>query len=350
MVRLYNDQEEENRRKAPHVLGHPKDNLPAYGWVDELKREGKLLLASCVDMADDFIEGVNKGSYKFRSASIYPNGMLRHVGWLGAMQPAVPGLGEVSFNEDEDHIAFEDFMEWDTRWRFDRLAALVQRIREWIIDDKGMEVADRVIPSWEVDGLRPPPEATPEFNQSTPSPTEDDMELKDQVNKLSADFAQAQAENKALKDSLASRDAQIQTLTKAVDDLNAAHIKAGITNYCDGLIAEGKMLPTEREYFISDLTEKALASAIADFAEGTSPLDRAKAMLNSRTSHRLFDAVATPGKASPSTPANFNESGVPADPRGAELDSKVRKYMQDHNIQNYAEALDAVVELEGGTL
>jgi hypothetical protein len=350
MVRLYNEQPEEERRKAPHVLGHPKDNAPAYGWVGELKREGKILMASCIDMAQDFIEGVNKGSYKFRSASIYPNGLLRHVGWLGAVQPAVSGLGEVAFNEEEDYIAFEDFMEWDTRWRFERLAAIMQRFREWIIESNGIETADKIMPAWDVDSVRPPLEQTPEFNQSTPSPTEDDMKLEEQVNKLSADFAQAQAENKTLKDSLAHRDAQIASLTKAVDDLNKAQVKAGITNYCDGLIAAGKMLPTERDYFIGDLTEKALASAAADYAEGASPIELAKAMLEKRTAHKLFDAIATPERAPAAGVSNYNEGPVPADPQGADLDSRIRKYMKENNVSDYAEALDAVVELQGGVL
>lgn len=93
-------------REAPLVVGHPQSNLPAYGWVKGLTAtdDGRLLMqAEQVDPA--FEKMVQDGRFKKRSASFYhPNHpgnprpgqwYLRHVGWLGAQQPAIAGLQDV---------------------------------------------------------------------------------------------------------------------------------------------------------------------------------------------------------------------------------------------------------------
>ena len=106
IVEKYNSQKE---HEAPVVIGHPKDNAPAWGWVERLKREGNILYAKLKDVADEFKEWVKKGLYKKRSISLYPDLTLRHVGFLGAMPPAVKGLPDVSFKEGEARtIEFDD--------------------------------------------------------------------------------------------------------------------------------------------------------------------------------------------------------------------------------------------------
>lgn len=96
-------------REAPLTVGHPQSNAPAYGWVKSLQAtsDGRLLMqAGQVDPA--FAQVVKEGRYKKRSASFYPpnhpnnprpgSWYLRHVGWLGAQQPALAGLPDISFH------------------------------------------------------------------------------------------------------------------------------------------------------------------------------------------------------------------------------------------------------------
>lgn len=97
-VTVYNNQDEESRRKAPVVVGHPETDAPAYGWVDSLKREGEILFAKLVDMKDEFIQWVKDGHYRERSVSLWDNGMLKHLGFLGAAPPAVAGLPPVNLS------------------------------------------------------------------------------------------------------------------------------------------------------------------------------------------------------------------------------------------------------------
>lgn len=93
-------------REAPLTLGHPKNDLPAYGWVKELQApgDGRLLMkASHVD--PQFAQMVQERRFAKRSASFYPpkhpsnpapgKWYLRHVAWLGAQQPAIAGMKDI---------------------------------------------------------------------------------------------------------------------------------------------------------------------------------------------------------------------------------------------------------------
>lgn len=87
------------RHEAPVVIGHPEDSAPAFGWVEALKREGEILYAKLKDLVPEFVDMVRRGLYKKRSIALYPDLTLRHVGFLGAMPPAIKGLEDVRFQE-----------------------------------------------------------------------------------------------------------------------------------------------------------------------------------------------------------------------------------------------------------
>ncbi len=98
--------------EAPIVVGHPKDNAPAYGWVEKLKAEGGRLFASFKQVNEGFREAVRSGAFKTRSVSLFPNldgrGLsLRHVGFLGAAPPAVKGMEAVAQFHDGEFETFE---------------------------------------------------------------------------------------------------------------------------------------------------------------------------------------------------------------------------------------------------
>lgn len=94
--------------EAPLVIGHPQANAPAYGWVEGLKREGSRLLAKARQVVPEFAAAVAQGLYKKRSISLASDGVrLRHVGFLGAAEPAVPGLKDLAFAGDDEEQRFE---------------------------------------------------------------------------------------------------------------------------------------------------------------------------------------------------------------------------------------------------
>lgn len=89
------------KHEAPVVIGHPKDNAPAFGWVAGLKTDGDKLFAKFKQLIPEFIDAVKNGLYKKRSISLYPDLSLRHIGFLGAVPPAVKGLADIKFCEQE---------------------------------------------------------------------------------------------------------------------------------------------------------------------------------------------------------------------------------------------------------
>lgn len=94
--------------EAPLVKGHPKDDEPAYGWIERLARRGNKLLAKLKEVSQEIIEDVRQGKYRRVSIALTPELLLRHVGLLGAASPAVDGLAPVSFDDGEnDYFTFD---------------------------------------------------------------------------------------------------------------------------------------------------------------------------------------------------------------------------------------------------
>jgi hypothetical protein len=104
IAQTYNEQD---KHEAPIVIGHPKTNAPAYGWIEKLQRKGDTLYAKYQEVAPEFTEWVKKGFWKKVSIALYPNMTLRHVGFLGAEPPAIKGLPAQQFAEGLEFNEFE---------------------------------------------------------------------------------------------------------------------------------------------------------------------------------------------------------------------------------------------------
>ena len=154
------------RHEAPLVIGHPRADAPAWGWVGGLTADGGGLFAAPRQLDPAFAEMVRAGRFKKVSASFYtpdsPHNpvpgvyYLRHVGFLGAQPPAVKGLAPVPVNfaegdTDEGCVSF-DFAESPGLLRW--LADLFRGLREYVVEKDGAETADRAIPSYAVSGLQ----------------------------------------------------------------------------------------------------------------------------------------------------------------------------------------------------
>lgn len=98
------------RHRAPIVKGHPEHDKPAHGWIKRLTADAKGLWAEPEDIAPEFAGEVRAGRYRKVSVAIFqpdhPNNPapgrwhLKHVGFLGAVAPAVKGLDEPAFADD----------------------------------------------------------------------------------------------------------------------------------------------------------------------------------------------------------------------------------------------------------
>ncbi|MBI3771452.1 MAG: hypothetical protein HY272_01915 [Gammaproteobacteria bacterium] len=138
---------------APIVIGHPQVNDPAYGWVNELKRDGDSLFAKFRDVHPEFSKAAEDGAYRKRSVRVYKtpqNGFaLEHVGFLGAKRPAI-ALDAMNYSARAEGEVFDFEADWVTP---NILARMMRRMREFLIEKFGAEEADRVMPDYEVSSL-----------------------------------------------------------------------------------------------------------------------------------------------------------------------------------------------------
>lgn len=99
---------------APLVAGHPEHDKPAKGIIKGFRRDGARLFARLADVADDIVEGVRKKAWLNRSMAFWDKdhpsnpkpGVYypKHLGLLGAAQPAIAGMEPLKFSADEATI------------------------------------------------------------------------------------------------------------------------------------------------------------------------------------------------------------------------------------------------------
>lgn len=283
--------------EPPVVVGHPKDNAPAFGWVEGLKAEhlpnvGKVLLAKFKEVVPEFESLVKAGSYKKRSAAFYPDGRLRHVGFLGAMPPAVKGLADLKFEADEQYIEFSE------AWSIGLIGQIFTRLREWLIEKDGVDVADRVIPTWDADALKQEASRQEETASAVyhEEPTETEVTMGD-----GKQFSEADV--KAAEEAAAAK-AKEEGKKEAQREFAEAERKRGITEFIarnwpkEG---KGKLPPALLDAGVKQFMEQLDGGAELEFSEGKkqSPLAWFMNFLENLPASGLFTEVATRDKEGP---------------------------------------------------
>lgn len=306
--------------QAPLVIGHPKHNDPALGWVQSLRLDGDVLLAEADQVEPAFAEAVNAGRWKKVSPWFYPPAgatnpkkgahYLRHVGFLGAAAPGCQGLAPVAFAEGEDESELLAFGASNAAlrplvWMARSLGRVLRRQRDAIIADEGLEEADKVIPEWDIEAATDAANRLaaeldagerPAFVEGEADPARDPEPTPD-PDRLAA-FAERQAELDAREQDLAAREAEIaaeqsrQAAAFAEADRQAR--AAEDAAWLEGLIDDGRLPPgysTEVAAFCALLgDQEAIAFAEGEAAE--SPRDRFKALLDRLGVTIRFDEVA----------------------------------------------------------
>ena len=102
---------------VPATIGHPNtDTAPAFGWFKKVWRDGCTLSAELTDVVEEFGDMLKKKMFKNRSIALRPDMSLRHVAFLGAAAPAVKGMKDFDFSQDEfTTIEFEESTETESR-------------------------------------------------------------------------------------------------------------------------------------------------------------------------------------------------------------------------------------------
>src|SRR5690606_32177195 len=259
-----------SRHEAPIVIGHPRHDAPAYGWIASLSYADGRLLAHPRQVDPEFAELVRNGRFKKVSASFYkpdsPSNpvpgvyCLRHVGCLGAQPPAVKGLKAVELAAGDEDVVEVEFGEADGGIVRD----LFRRLREWLIRSAGPETADDVVPAWMVDSVeRQLEEAkdSPSYAEPTGSVSqqreETDVDPKE-LEKRERELAERQRELEAREAEFAEREQQIQAAAREAR-------RQAIAAQVDDLVEQGRVLPRDREPLVALFAE--LGDQVLEFGE-----------------------------------------------------------------------------------
>ena len=141
---------------APLVIGHPKHDDPACGWVraEGARRDGNSLFIKAADVNPVFAAGVDSGAYRNRSLKVAKHPVhgwrMQHVGWLGAALPALEGMQPLNYSADEGAESHEFAAEYDIASSLEDLAVMLRGLRESVIAKDGIEAADLVLPDWRI--------------------------------------------------------------------------------------------------------------------------------------------------------------------------------------------------------
>jgi hypothetical protein len=330
--------------EAPLVIGHPKQNAPAWGWVKSLtKGADNVVVAFAEQVNADFAEMVDSGAFKKKSASFYtPNSpqnpvpgvyYLRHVGFLGAQPPSVKGLEDgmrdVSFSApDEDFIEFSD---WDQM----SIASIFRRLREWLISTSGVETADKVIPDYEINSLQinaaldrdDADISSPSFNE----PNGDEM-----TPEQKARMEQLEADNQKLTQANSELTLRVANFEEANAKVTQQAIHTENLNFAEGLVTAGKILPAQKDATVALLDQLAQQDTSLDFGEGDSktsksPLQIYKDQLNATPVLVNFNEVG--GGPSTEDVVDFAApAGMGVDAARLALHHKAVAYSQQHGV------------------
>lgn len=283
---------------APLVVGHPALDAPAYGQVARLVLNGDTVEMEPAHVEPQFAALVNAKRFPNVSASFFPpehpsnpkpgQWYLRHVGFLGAAAPAIPGLKPASFNGSAEGVVTLAF------------------------------------------SASPAPVLTPQEENPVPKPEQ---------HPPAVDFAAKQAELDQQAAALAARE-------KHLAEKEAAARQAEVASFAASLVDDGKLLPAEQPAVEALLNTLATQEQPVSFAAADGQVSKPAAQLlrdfltglPARVDFAEHSAPASDNAA----PASFSApAGYSVSKDRMELHSRILAYQKQHNT-DYATAAAAV--------
>ncbi len=302
-------------REAPLTVGHPKDNLPAYGWVAKVYvNEAGNLAIDPHQVDPQFAQMVKDGRFKKRSASFYPptaphnptpgKWYLRHVAFLGAQPPAVAGLKDIGFADAGEAVSFSE------------------------------TAAPSPAPA--------DPTQPQEHAMSDPTKDAEVQKLRDELKAANDATAKAQAEAKDAADKVAAAQKEVQSFSEKA----AADRRAGFASFAESQVKAGRLLPKDKAVAIAALEAVSAAQPVSFSEGGTTTTVTAlelgswlQGQISSRNPVVSFGEQAGGG----ADVSQFDARGK----TDAEVHRAALAYQAQHPEVNYAEALSQVVSFSG---
>ena len=337
--------------KAPLVIGHPKTNAPALGWVTGVRlTDDDRLEVTANNVNVDFAKAVAAKSFPNRSISLVrtDKGLtLRHIGYLGAVEPALEGLGWQFNGAETDPTETVEFsaepnetIEFSMEIEQQRsVLDMFSDLRDFIIDKFSEEEADRVLPRWNINWLRDAltrkevnenehDPFTPEFSKpktEEPAVTTYTQEQLDAAIQQAKDDAEA-----SFSSQLSAEKSRADNAEKTLEEQAFAARVADCKAVVDAKIAAGHLTPAN-------------AAGLAEFMASLPQGDDAQTFSFSKSDAETVEqsqydfAKAFVGSLGAKSPMG----GDPELGQDKNLDEKAEEYSKAHGV-SYADAVIAV--------
>jgi len=353
----------ERKVDAPLVLGHPKGNGPAHGWIADLKADAGKLLMQAKDVTSDLATWVDKKMYKYVSPSLYPDGRIRHLGFLGDTPPAVkdlPAVAFMEFGDDQDSFTFDYSADRGARYHIETVGNVLRRIKNLFISKFSLEEVEDVIPEWMIDSLKeaaniPEEEKEqsmiPSFSEGKSNKKETDMTLEEaqkMINDLNAQIQNLNGQVSEFSESkikLDQLEADRARLLKEKEDRTKKDI-------ADFMETDGKAVPAKLKAPLSTLLfQLTTGDAVVEFAEGSETKKENAAgvvmeLIKSKGVPLGEFGKRTAAGGSDVDTSNFAEHGTVDEEREA-IYKRAKAIEKEQNI-SFSEAVGIAMAQEGG--
>lgn len=355
--------------RAPLVVGHPITDAPAWGHVAALAYSERALEATPELVNAEFAAQVAAQAYTSVSACFWrpdaPSNpvpgvyYLRHVGFLGAVPPAILGMRAPTFAADQlarYAAAADDLVEFSA-WDDVDNASLWRGLRDWLLGKFGQAEADTALPGWLVAGVERGAQAEVLADQAGAS-TESTQtgapaltfaaggsRILETPAVTEAEKLALQAENTRLKQQITDSAAAAQTAALAA-------ARADGLVFADSLVAQDRLATDRRdavgELFAALATVEQAQGAVVQYgaADARAPLLPVVKQLLSELPVRVAQGrLATAGRAAgASGVVGFAApGGAQVDPASLAVHHRVQAYQRAHAGVAYQAALDAVL-------
>jgi len=276
-------------------IGHPNDNTPAYGWIEDLKTDTingqKVLAAKFKDVVPEFQSMLDKKMFKNSSAAFYPDGSLRHVAFLGATPPMIKNLKSLSFSGDSN---FETYY-------YNIPNSFKQEVKEKMPDVK-------TFTEKEVQA------------QVEAALTAKELEFSEKAIVTASELAKT-------NEKLAASEAEKAELAAKVKDLVFSEQKAKISTFIDNAVEKGHITPAQRDAGLQTFMEKLEATDLV-FSE-----------VKDESNFDAFCRIITAGKKTDSL--LFSEMSKEDVKTTNDPETLIKAYMDEHKVA-YNEAAHKV--------
>lgn len=224
---------------VPICVGHPKTNSPAYGWIDKLKTEGGKLYASFKDVQPEFQEAVKKGLFKTRSISLTSDLIPRHIAFLGAQAPAIKGMEQFCFESECENDIVIDFNETNVNEKAE-FEQSKPNGEEGASSPSDKEIHDTGNPSRQT--IQPHVKKGNSVESSKKIGGSTNMPPAVPTNKKEGEQMTVELEKQ-----LAAKDEELAATKMELEKVRQEALKKEFEEFCDNAIADGNILPAQRE-------------------------------------------------------------------------------------------------------